>query len=58
MKEDEIQNCQDIDNVNGCGIVGNNIHGNNISINQLPCEIILLLLKIIIKLLDKDDPSA
>ena len=45
---------QGIGNVTDSHVVGANINGSNISINELPSEIIIMLLRIIISLLPDD----
>ena len=48
-QSEAIINEQGISNVEGTGFVGNNI----VAINQLPCEIIIMLLRIIERLMEK-----
>ena len=47
------QSKQSFGNVTESKVTGANIYGNNNSINELPCEILLLLLKIILQLLNE-----
>jgi len=47
------QSEQSLGNVTESKVTGANINGNNISINELPCEILLLLIKIIQQLINE-----
>ena len=49
----QTRDLQSFGNVQTSKITGANINGNNISINELPCEILLLLIKIIQRLIDE-----